>query len=146
MSAGRLLLIVASAVVLVAVLSGLYVVGSPAHQRKLRMDDERVVALRMASGLVHQYWVQHSALPDDLSATSIQTHWQNDPATGKPYVYSQLGKDSYSLCATFDLASDGQQRIDAPSYQYVPFGVAWRHPAGPHCFQFRAENQGEPRE
>lgn len=144
MSGGRLLLMVASAVMLVAVLSGLHVVGSPAHQRKLRMDDERVFALSMASGLVHHYGVQHNALPDDLSATSIQARWHNDPATGKPCIYNQLSKDSCSLCAAFDVASDGQQQIDAPTYQYVPFGVAWRHPAGPHCFQCQAGNQGEP--
>jgi hypothetical protein len=146
MNGGRLLLIMASVAMAAAVLGGLHVMGSPAHQRKLRLDDRRISALSIASNVIHRYWTQHDALPDDLSAVDIQAGWQNDPVTGKPYVYKRLSDDSYSLCASFDTASDGAQRIGGAPYIYGPTGANWKHPAGTHCFRFMAESQGSPSE
>jgi hypothetical protein len=143
---GRLLLIVASVVMVAAALGGLYVVGSPAHQRQLRLDDQRVSALSMVSNSIHLYWTRHGALPDTLSAVFIQPRWQNDPVSGKPYVYSPLGKESYNLCANFDAPSDGAERSEGAMHMYVPPGITWKHPAGMYCFRFTADSAGVPSE
>jgi hypothetical protein len=146
MSGGRVLSIIASVAMIGAVLAGFYVMGSPTQQRKRHLDNQRVLALSMMSNSIHLYWSQHGALPSERSAISIDPRWQNDPITDKPYAYSRMGEDSYSLCANFEVASDGEDTDEPLPHMYVPTGDRWKHPAGAHCFRFLAENQGGPSE
>jgi hypothetical protein len=146
MSAGRLLSIIASVVMLGAVLGGWYVLGTPVHQRELRLDNQRVLALSLIATGIHQYWTQHDALPGDLDATDIQARWRSDPVTGKPYVYNRQDKETYSLCAEFDTSSDGLEKDfgEAMPRTYVPTGATWKHPTGMHCFRFQADGAATP--
>jgi hypothetical protein len=141
---GRWLLGVASVVMIGAVVAGLGAVGTPAHQRALRLDQARLQDLGVIARGVQYYWTQHHALPLDLSAYEVSGGRGVDRATGKPYVYSLLNVESYSLCATFDLASDAGDGGRSNPYMYVPDAPRWKHPAGQHCFVFLMDHGSSP--
>jgi hypothetical protein len=141
---GKWLLGVASVVMIGAVVAGLGVVGTPAHQRALRLDQARVQDLSAMARGIQNHWAQHHELPLDLSDYDVNNGRGIDKATGKPYVYSLLNVASYSLCATFDTASDaGDERRSNP-YMYMPDAPKWRHPAGQHCFVFQVDRGSSP--
>ncbi|GLQ86633.1 hypothetical protein [Dyella flagellata] len=144
MNAGRVLLIVASIAMAGAVWGGLCVLGSPMHQRALRLDDQRLSSLGFLSSNVHGYWERHHVLPDDISAMDVAARWKQDPVTGKPYVYEKLDNGSYHLCAMFALAYDGEGTGENRLPRYVPMGTGWQHPAGAHCFRFQAASLDMP--
>lgn len=114
--------------VLVAVLVGLYLIGSPAEARLLRFDERRVDDLRTAQGAIQSYWTARGRLPPDLDSVPLAVANDrrfHDPSTGVPYLYQPSGDSTYSLCADFARPSPP----DNPAYE-----TAWRHPAGHFCF------------
>lgn len=116
--------------VLVAVLVGLYLIGSPAEARLRRFDERRVDDLQSAHAAIQSYWITRGRLPP--APDSVPEAFPNgprfrDPSTGIPYSYQPTGDSAYSLCADFARASPP----DNPAYD-----AAWRHPAGHFCFPF----------
>lgn len=123
----RTLAIASSLVMAGAVIVGLVVLGSPAHQRALHLDQRRVRDLNLLRNQVQLYWQQHQALPPSLTALDGAPVDRRDPATGESYGYTVTGERSYRLCARFDLPT-------APGATSQPWlGNLWSHPAGPHC-------------
>ncbi|HTV86330.1 MAG TPA: hypothetical protein VME63_13030 [Dyella sp.] len=141
---GRWLLGVASVVMIGAVLAGLDAVGTPARQRALRLDQARVQDLGVIARGVQNHWRRYHVLPVDLGAYDVSGGRGIDRATGKPYAYSVLSDESYSLCATFDLASDAGHGGRSNPYTYVPDAPGWQHPAGQHCFVFLTDHGPSP--
>lgn len=119
--ASRTLAIAASIAMAAAVIAGLVVLGSPAHQRHLRLDRKRVKDLGMLNTMISLYWQQHQTLPPDLKAVDAG-RYLGDPVSGEPFGYVVTGKRSYRLCARFDLPSDPEDT-----------GVFSTHPSGQHC-------------
>lgn len=142
--AGRTMAIVASVAMLGAVAAGMGVLGTPAHQRQLKLDDQRVSDLSVIANTVHRYRLVHHTLPGALSALPLQERGSNDPVTGEPYAYNKLGDDAYTLCAHFDAADPWRPAEYAAPRLYAPTAPAWKHPAGPYCFHFAAESDNVP--
>jgi hypothetical protein len=138
---GRFLTGAATVVMIVAIIAGLSVLGSPAHQRALRLDAQRASAINMLSFVVGSYWNQHKTLPSDLQATSMAIGTDKDPVSGLAYTYVPGSADRYQLCAVFDAASE---RISTTVWNGRLDGPSWKHPAGRHCFNFSAEKMGVP--
>lgn len=136
--------IVASVAMLGAVAAGMGVLGTPAHQRQLKLDDQRVSDLSVIANTVHRYRLVHHTLPGALSALPLQERGSNDPVTDEPYAYNKLGDDAYTLCAHFDAVDPSGMGDHAVPYAYVPRSPAWRHPAGLYCFHFAAESDNVP--
>src|SRR6185437_15542884 len=93
--------------VIAAIVAGFLIVGSPAHQRSIRFDQQRVSNLSNIQWQVVSYWQQKGKLPaaladlnDSLSGVAVP----KDPETGASYEYSAKAP-SFRLCAAFDLAS-----------------------------------------
>lgn len=142
--------------VVAAIVGGFWIVGSPATQRALRFDQERVSDLQNIQWQIVTYWQQKGALPTaltDLNDSISGTKVPNDPETGQPYEYNDKGVTAlkttqtgyvFSLCATFDRASvDGQGRgasysggVIVPTVAIYPGGDSdsWTHPVGHTCF------------
>ena len=103
--------------------AGFLVLGSPAKQRELRLDNKRVEDLGEIKAAVHAYQLQHNTLPPTLHA--IEDGWSRpiprDPHTSQPYEFTVLDSGRYELCAVFHHPSDGATR-------------SWEHRAGRHCF------------
>ncbi len=131
---GWWLAVVAAAAMALVVAAGLWVLGTPAHQRALRLDARRVQDLRQVSTYIGMYWQQHKALPPALGDLDGNASTLRDPLTQAPYGYAVTGTTGYRLCATFQQATPSDE--DQRTAWIHPGGVDahWRHPAGRHCF------------
>lgn len=133
--------ITASVVVVVMIALGFFLVGSPAQQRKVRFDDQRVSDLSMIQNEITNYYtLKKGSLPEELadltnslSGFAVPT----DPATGAQYEYNVKEGLTFELCATFEAQSVGGQ-TDA-SMPYRAYGVdyygSWNHGIGRSCFE-----------
>ncbi|MHA6204695.1 hypothetical protein ACXU4B_09750 [Dyella soli] len=135
----RILAVAASIGMAAAILAGLLVLGSPMHQRALRLDSRRVSDLSVISLQITEYWSQHKALPPDLASLGMARNLTGDPVSGAAYEYAVIGAEKYRLCASFDAASEPSGRS---SGAYIPAGSAlrWDHPAGKHCYELGAKH------
>jgi type II secretory pathway pseudopilin PulG len=136
---GRALLLgVVVAVVAVVLGAALFVLGSPAEERRRRLDERRVAGLQDLARTIDLYRGDEGALPRDLAALA---EWRGagaldgDPVTGEPYRYRVTGDATYELCATF--AASSQERPEARYRRST--GAFWRHPAGDHCYELEAK-------
>lgn len=125
---GRLALFGVIAVVMVAVVAGLIIAGSPAEQRRLRADDHRVRDLQRLSSTIQRYYRDTEKLPADLG--TLINGWATtgiplDPETEQEYAYEIVDADHYRLCAEF-------ARDSRPS---LPTDF-WTHGSGRQCYSF----------
>ena len=130
----------ASAVaVVVAVVLGLVVVGSPGEARERGLDVVRVSNLRDIVRGVDIYWERSGSLPASLEALSSERDIDIvsivDPQTRAPYAFRTTGEKAYELCATFSLDAP----TDQASLRTYPYRERfWRHQAGTYCFELEA--------
>ncbi|OGG69553.1 hypothetical protein A3F27_00320 [Candidatus Kaiserbacteria bacterium RIFCSPHIGHO2_12_FULL_53_13] len=132
--------------ILVSVVAGFFIIGSPGQMRLFRFDDQKVNDLTMLQYQIVNYWQQKERLPlalsdleDPISGFAVPT----DPQTEGSYRYEKTGALSFKLCADFnaDSREDSRARVVA-----VPIGVdgmvgkgleteAWQHGVGETCFE-----------
>jgi hypothetical protein len=133
---------IASGVVLITLVWGFVVTGSPGTARLHKFDERRVEDLRTIKSEIEilclgqsrhksaQERVLVRPLPttlEELAASAEQRRPEiRDRETGEPYEYEVLDESRYRVCATFNFARDEE-------YQPV-----WNHPAGRHCFELDA--------
>jgi hypothetical protein len=116
-----------------AVISGIYLLGSPSEERARRLDERRVQDLSGIAQAVDLYWTRESRLPPSLEQLRSDTGAAitvADPSTGAPYDYRSLEDGRYELCASFEGDSRDSHRVDTGF---------WTHRAGRQCFQREAK-------
>lgn len=131
---------IASAIVLLAVVWGFLLAGSPMLQRQRRFDDRRVQDLQSVVSAVYAIVTDgrppvgidepdqslRKPLPPTLQEVAANAPYEkiliNDPQSGAPYEYRIIDPKTYELCATFSLERD------------QPYDISWNHPAGRHCY------------
>lgn len=134
---------VAAAILVVGSIAiGFSVLGTPASQRAIRYDSQRVSDLQGIQWQVVSFWQNKGVMPatladlaDPLSSFMVP----NDPETGEPYQYEATGPLSFNLCATFNRPSLGAMSA-APyenrlTYPADPHGENWEHTSGVHCYE-----------
>src|SRR5262249_50558885 len=125
----------AGAAVLLVVLLGMWLAGSPAGARRQALDQRRVMELSALSSYVDAEFEGYGRFPrtlDQLASGRPRAGVAlRDPVTHVPYEYQVLDSVHYVLCATFD-APDS---VGPYGTQVDPF---WRHGAGHTCFTFEA--------
>src|SRR3989344_1492876 len=129
----------AGVLVLIAIVSGFFIMGTPGEVRLFRFDDQKVSDLQNIQWQIVNFWQQKEALPasleelnDPLSGYILPV----DPQSGETYRYERTSNSSFKLCATFNVASD-EQPGGAKTTPVGPYGSIegnWQHPAGEHCF------------
>lgn len=135
-----ILTIVVSVVVLVSIVMGFFIVGTPKDQRNRRFDEQRVNDLQITQNQVVEYWLKKNILPknlidlqDNISGFIVP----NDPDTKMSYEYNVTDKLSFELCANFT-TSDADFGITAASKFTSPYdsayGQNWNHNVGRTCF------------
>ena len=99
---------VGGVLVLAAIIFSFMIMGSPAKQRQLRLDDRRISDLQNIQWQVINYWQQKEKLPeslkdlkDPLSGFSLPV--DPDFEKGINYEYAKKEKLKFELCATFSL-------------------------------------------
>lgn len=126
-----------AAVVVVVILVGFYMSGSPFEQRRIRFDEQRVNDLQSIQYQVIEFWVAKQKLPASLSEIespltgfSVPT----DPNTKEPYGYEAKSALTFSLCADFETTSQSAQ-LNRPTYPGVRDQMDfWNHGTGRVCF------------
>jgi hypothetical protein len=124
------------AVMIVALVAGFFIGGSPAYQRQVRFDEQRISDLQTIQSQIVNYWQQKESLPESLDQLSDDISGfapPTDPATGQPYEYRVTGASSFELCATF--AQNNQAQV--PATRPLPVRGEpenWDHEAGQTCF------------
>lgn len=138
----RYIALITSLVVLVSIVIGFFTIGSPAHQRSLRMDEERVQNLQWIQNEVTEYWRNKEKLPESLDALKNDISGfipPTDPETGKEYQYKVIDTYTFKLCADFKAESLNRETVEVkPMYpERYPYGMEqnWSHGTGESCFE-----------
>ncbi len=150
----------ASILVVLAISFSFAIMGSPAKQRLLRLDDRRVGDLQNIQYQIINFWLQKERLPKDLPELANPLSGYSLPVPpefekGEKYEYSVLEPLKFELCATFALpipkgwreysggvtpmpyfAYKGRD-VAVSSYPYPGGGTneSWNHQAGRACFE-----------
>ena len=129
---GKPLAIGAGVVAVATVVAAIFMMGSPAEQRRIRIDAGRIDDLNAIEEAVRANAVEHDGkLPADLVALEQPGRVLQlaDREAGKPYEYAIVDPKRFRLCAHFDTDTAKRQTI-----QYPASLPKWAHGAGRHCF------------
>lgn len=130
---------IASVAVVIAVIGGLFIAGSPNQERMRRADQQRLSDLQQISYAISAYMNTNGSLPPSLDelARSPDVYLQSvrDPQTAAPYTYTPSVDGNYQICATFETDSDSGP--DQPVIAQ-PAGF-WAHSVGERCFALQAK-------
>ncbi|MET0290120.1 MAG: hypothetical protein ABW178_10885 [Pseudoxanthomonas sp.] len=138
---GRGLLVVATVLVIATVIAAIVVMGTPAQQRALRLDQRRANDLERIVETAREHADRTGALAKDLTTLATRPGLRLaiiDPDTAQPYAYTVLDARRFEVCATFSTdtaASDTGARASR--------NEDWLHPVGRQCFT-RTWKRGNP--
>jgi hypothetical protein len=132
-------------IILVAIILGFSVLGSPKSQRLIRYDVQKINDLQNIQWQVISYWQTNGTIPADLSELEKQQYGivPKDPQTKVGYEYRGTGNMTFELCAEFnskDMTNQYQYADVAPvSYPAGAKGTViqnnnWNHGSGRQCF------------
>lgn len=126
--------------VVALVIAGFFIMGSPAEQRKLRYDNERINALQSIQYMITDYYRNKQMLPESLDVLEdplMGNHVPVDPETGESYTYNKTEALRFELCATFAKESlkDASAKAQASTYVQPELDTNWQHDAGEVCFE-----------
>ncbi|HXK40058.1 MAG TPA: DUF5671 domain-containing protein [Candidatus Paceibacterota bacterium] len=154
-SINRPLIVIAALGVLASIVLGFLAIGSPATQRAMRLDAQRVEDLRNLQWQIRDYWQAHQGLPpaqgdllDSLSGNVVP----KDPETLQSYEYRILGPRTFELCATFttsntlDTPVSEKERLSRELRAGLSpdFDEYFEHDAGRTCFERTIDSQRYP--
>jgi type II secretory pathway pseudopilin PulG len=127
--------ILAGVIVIVSIVWGFYVLGSPASQRQFKYDEQKVNDLMNINNAISSYYDAKSILPRTLDDMSTMQYYMVliDAQTQKPYEYIKTSYKTYNLCAEFN--KDSKDNIASRMKTYPVENASWTHPAGRYCFE-----------
>lgn len=151
-SYNRSIFYVANMVVVIGLFGGFYLIGSPATQRMLRFDQNRINDLQNIQWQIVNFWQQKGSLPlsqeeivDPISGFKVPF----DPKTKERYGYERITETEFKLCANFELESENDLNFrDVPQKAIIETpgfnNDIWEHPKGPHCFERKIDKDLYP--
>jgi hypothetical protein len=127
------------ALIVLTILAGFVIIGSPQTQRGYRLDEQRINELNSLQYEVINYYQQKGVLPqsiDDLKDPISYYALPVDPETGQPYEYRPTGATSFELCATFSAPSRVSRNGSSIARPTMYGGISdnWQHGEGHTCF------------
>jgi len=137
--------IAAVVLVILSIAAGFLILGTPAHARLVRLDQQKLSDLQNIQSQVVSYYQQKQTLPVHLSDLNNPLSYFTvpaDPQTGQAYGY-QVTKAPYSfeLCATFNTAGDSTGAGMYQTASAMPMAARtggtqdnWTHSTGMQCF------------
>ncbi|MBI2450636.1 MAG: hypothetical protein HYV47_03855 [Candidatus Nealsonbacteria bacterium] len=126
----------ASFIVLASIAAGFFIMGTPAEQRRIKFDEQRISHLQILQSQIINYWVMKESLPQELNGLEDSISGfiaPKDPESNIAYEYNIIGNLSFELCAAFKTLSRGR----GAAY-YNPrdsFQQNWEHEAERTCFK-----------
>jgi len=151
-TSGKIIFYIANIVVTIGLVGGFYLIGSPATQRMLRYDQNRINDLQNIQWQIVNFWQQKGILPttqDELVDSISGFMVPIDPKTKENYSYEKTSETDFKLCANFELESrDGLYPIETPrkaTTETTEFkNDNWYHPDGFHCFERKIDKDLYP--
>lgn len=133
--------------VVLAVIAGFFVVGSPQEERLRRFDERRVQDLQIIQSEIINYWQRKGILPNNLADLRDNIRGflpPTDPVTGEQYGYAARNASQlvFTLCATFARASEAVGTPAKTVAYYEPQN--WQYSAGHFCFERTIDPQLYP--
>lgn len=131
--------IAAALFVLVSIIGGFIIMGSPMMQRKIRFDEQKTQHLQTIQWQIINVWQQKGSLPvaltelnDPISGFYVPV----DPQSAAVYEYRKTGTMTFELCADFN--TENKKAESMKSYGMDLGGLAgqenWHHDTGRVCF------------
>jgi len=136
----KILAWILSFVVLVSIICGFFIIGTPTEQRQRRFDEQRVSNLQTLQDRIINYWIQKETLPQNLSKLEDSISGfiaPADPESDIAYEYHIIDTLSFELCATFKTSTENfssTAKNTKYSYPYDSFQQRWEHKAERTCF------------
>jgi hypothetical protein len=121
--------------VLISIIGGMLLTGSPMTQRALRLDAEQVQELAYIQNGVVAYWQQTDTLPsslDELSKDFTQNPYPRGVEGRPEYTYEKRGDLTFALCATFAKPSPANAYA---RMEMLGSNETWEHGEGNTCFE-----------
>lgn len=132
---------VVSVVVIISIILGFFIIGTPTNQRDRRFDDQRVQNLQSLQQQIVDFWVKTEVLPPDLKSLENDIsgfYVPTDPNTKQAYEYKVIDKLTFELCANFSTSNKNDKSFPittAPQmYPNDFFQQNWNHEATHTCF------------
>lgn len=136
--------VIATVAIMASIVVGFVLVGSPAQQRLVRLDSQRVDNLSMLQNEITYYYQQKQELPatlDDLSNSLNAFIPPVDPVSGTSYEYTLTDDLTFELCANFDAPSYGftsgmmtSTMMGGRPMMVGAYNQSWQHDVGRTCF------------
>ncbi len=131
----KLVYYVVTAVILGSLIGGFAIVGSPAQQRLVRLDEQRIMDLQSIQWQVVNYWQYKDGMPAELALLNDTLNGfilPMDPETKESYSYRVIDGLKFELCADFDT-----EMKDTDNHEkYETYGMDnWEHGVGVVCFE-----------
>lgn len=129
-----------SVLILLAVVFGFSVMGSPRTQRLLRYDDQKVSDLQNIQWQVISHWQTYGTVPSTIQElnNSSSINYYNlpkDPQTGEDYGYIKTSELGFEICADFNRANKKENSQIMPMYvDRMGTNENWQHEEGRQCF------------
>ena len=139
----------AGVVVVASIVSGFFIIGTPAHFRDIRLDTQRINDLQSIQYQVLNRFQTKRTVPASLSELNDALSGfvvPVDPQSQAPYTYEMVSKTSFKLCAYFSASTEdlfGKGTIDVSTsypatypggYGFKGSSDVWTHGVGDTCF------------
>lgn len=126
------LLALSSVIIVVAIVFGFIVGGTPFEARVKKFDLERVSNLQSLSSCVSAFSYDNERLPENTNELKSNARYGYcasiiDPETEKDYEYKVISKSEFELCAEFNRST--LEDLQALGY----YGSFAKHGQGRHC-------------
>lgn len=135
--AERWFAVVPAIFVLLSVIGGFFIMGSPVTQRKLRFDTQRVNELQMIQSYLITFYERSAKLPsnlEELNTPVLGFVLPKDPESEQNYEYEVVSPTAFRLCANFSLPSQDDRARSYPKFPGLSENENWQHDAGRVCF------------
>lgn len=126
--------IAAGVLVVLSIIAGFFIMGSPAQVRLFRFDDQKIQDLTSIQWQVVNFYQQKERLPETLSDLEDPISGfvaPRDPQTGDDYGYQKNGEAAFTLCTVFNTES----RLGPSRPAYGGISENWEHGEGETCFE-----------
>ena len=131
--------------VVVTIVAGFFIVGTPAQARLARFDTQKVNDLQNIQSQIIGFYQAKQKLPGtitDLNNSLAYGPVPVDPQSGEAYGYQPGEGLSFKLCANFNAQSRGNQNMYPETQAITPTALGgkarlpdyWQHGSGQVCF------------
>lgn len=135
---------VVSIILLLAVIGGFTVVGSPVEQRRINNDFDTINDLQNIQYDILNYWQKTDRLPKSLEDLddpltpkySFRNRVDNNGNEEQEYTYNKLSDLKFELCANFETSSEENDSKSIQGYRKeLLLDEDWEHTEGENCFE-----------